>query len=118
MTGVSRKTRAEVRERDRDTCQMPDCGRPIRDDDYSLQHRRARGMGGSRRPDTNAPSNLVTVCGSATTGCHGYIESHPGIAAKLGFRVAQGVTPADVPIYTFTHGRVYLNDDGTHTKER
>jgi len=24
-----------------------------------------------------APSNLLAVCGSGTTGCHGWIEAHP-----------------------------------------
>lgn len=70
-------------------------------------------MGGSRAADTNTPSNLVALCGSGTTGCHGRIEAHPKIAAELGYRVRQGARPADVAIVTHTNGVVRLLDDGT-----
>jgi hypothetical protein len=43
---------------------------------WSVHHRRPRGMGGSKDPQTNSPENLLLLCGSGTTGCHGYFESH------------------------------------------
>ena len=117
MKGVSLPVRKLVLARDEGRCQWPMCGAWL-DEFYSLQHRRARGMGGSRRPDTNQPSNLVAVCGSATTGCHGLIEANPELASELGFRVSQGTTPANVLIHTITHGVVYLDDNGTASRER
>lgn len=53
------------------------CGAPILRSrgDYSIQHRRNRGMGGSRRQVN--PALGVLLCGSATTRCHGYIEANP-----------------------------------------
>lgn len=78
---------------------------------YSLQHRRARGMGGSKRPDTNSPTNLVALHGSATTGCHGFIEAHPDVARAEGMRISQVQSPALVAVLTW-RGWVWLNHEG------
>lgn|SRR5690606_11338268 len=95
-TGPTAATRRLVLERDGGACAW--CGGVVGGGAYSLQHRRARGMGGTRRRDANSPANLVTVCGSATTGCHGWIESHPGEAERRGFRLRQLADPVDVPV--------------------
>lgn len=94
---VSKATRAAVIARDLNRCQW--CGLPVNvaGGDYSLQHRRARGMGGSRRTSTDQPANLLLVHGSGTTGCHGYIEANPDQARARGFRVSSGADPARVP---------------------
>ena len=95
---VTAAVRRHVIERDGSRCQW--CGRYVRTESgwYSLQHRRARGMGGSRRASTDAPANLVLVCGTGTTECHGYIEAHPGEAAERGFRVNSSADPARVAL--------------------
>ena len=115
--GVTPKTRRVVIERDSTdfhgpTCQW--CGRvvDVQSGFYSLQHRRARGMGGSRLPDTNQPQNLVLVCGSATTGCHGFIESHPHVAAERGFRLAQSMNPAHCALVDYRGNAWWLTPDG------
>lgn len=80
---------------------------------FSIQHRRARGMGGSRREDTNNPSNLVLLDGSGTTGCHGFLESHPALALAEGMRVPQHADPATTPL--LIRGRLtYLTPDGRY----
>jgi hypothetical protein len=109
MTGPTLKVRRLVLERDEWTCQR--CGQDISDGDYSLQHRRARGMGGSKAADTNLPANLITVCGSATNGCHGRIESDPLRAATTGFRLPQGADPEAMPVQTW-RGKALLSNDG------
>lgn len=98
MTGVTPLVRRQVIERDRNICQW--CGLWVETEGgfYSLQHRRARGMGGSSRIDTNLPSNLVLVHGSGVTLCHGHIESHRDEAARRGFNVAQRLNPTEVPL--------------------
>lgn len=91
-------TRGGVIVRDQYHCQW--CGKHVRIQfgEYSLQHRRARGAGGTVRTDANGAANLVLVCGSATTGCHGEIEAHPAEAARRGFRISQETDPAEIPI--------------------
>lgn len=45
-------------------------------------------MGGTRDPRINDPRNLVALCGSGTTGCHGWIESHRELALAQGWLIA------------------------------
>jgi 5-methylcytosine-specific restriction protein A len=98
--GVTATTRARVLYRDGKRCQRCLRHLDVAGGDYSLQHRRARGMGGSKRPDTNGPSNLVSLCGSATSpdGCHHHVESHPDEALALGWRLRQNDVPAEIPV--------------------
>ncbi|KQQ22562.1 hypothetical protein ASF48_05095 [Rathayibacter sp. Leaf299] len=118
--GVSPTVRARVRSRDADCCQW--CGRQVdvEYEHYSLQHRRARQSGGTRRPEANAEGNLVFVCGSATTGCHQHIESHSEEAQARGFDLFFACpTPSDVPIQVEdpTVGRVWVRlIDGSEGK--
>lgn len=107
MTGPAQKVRDLVYGRDGMSCAL--CGSTYA---LTLQHRRARGMGGTKRTSTNSPAALVVLCGSGTTGCHGMIESQPDLARSRGYRVGQYVEPPDVPI--LWHGAwVFLCDDGT-----
>jgi hypothetical protein len=69
-------------------------------------------MGGSRHAVINSPANLLLLCGSGTTGCHGWIESHRETAYALGLLVHRGGDPAATPVRTI-HGRVLLLPDGT-----
>jgi hypothetical protein len=95
---VTPKTRALVIARDNSICAW--CGLYVDTTTgwYSLQHRRARGMGGSRLPDTDQPQNLVLVHGTGTTLCHGEIESKRAEAVRRGFNVQQGNDPTVVPL--------------------
>jgi len=79
---------------------------------YSLQHRRARGAGGTSRPESNYAANLVLVHGTGTTGCHGDIESKPAEAAARGFRLTQQQDPRHEPIILTGGKRLWLDDDG------
>ena len=96
------------------------CGEPVVIDwgEYSLQHRRARGMGGSKLADTGQAHNGALVHGSATTGCHHYIESHPKEAAARGFRIPQGSNPARIPLITWDGRELYLTPDGRAVTEQ
>lgn len=49
---------------------------------YSLHHRQGR-----QGPDPHRYSNLLTLCGSGTTGCHGGVTAHPESAFALGLSV-------------------------------
>lgn len=99
-----------VLERDQHRCvRCGEYGTPF--GDYSLHHRRPRGMGGSKRPDTNLPANIVTLCGSGVTGCHGHIESHREEAREMGLLLHQGQHPDTEAVLTH-RGWLLLDNDG------
>ena len=80
---------------------------------YSIHHRRPRGMGGSTDDLTDHPSNGILVCGTGTTGCHGWIEAHRSAALADGYLVRQGVDPSTVPVrLPMSAELVYLGTDG------
>jgi hypothetical protein len=92
-TGPSRKVRKLVLERDGCCCVC--CGKSVIGQVYSLQHRDARGSGGTSDPMANSPVNLVTMLGDGITGCHGRVElrEDPADGTK-GYRLETGQDPA------------------------
>jgi len=75
-------------------------------------------MGGSRRPDTDQPQNLIVLCGSATTGCHGQVESHRAEAIESGWLLPQTADPAAEPVLVAHSSRwVWLTPDGRYSAE-
>ncbi len=113
-TGPTAATRKIVYERARGLCER--CGQPIAQQ-FSIHHRLARGMGGTKDPSANSPSNLVLLCGSATTpdGCHTTVERFRQAAITTGWIVPRTADPARTPV-KFPTGRWYLlNPDGTLT---
>lgn len=106
------KARQAVLERSCGRCER--CGRALYPG-WSCHHRRPRGMGGTKRIDAHSPANLAALCGSATTGCHGEVESDRTAALKAGWLVRLNADPAAVPVRV--HGLpfpVLLTDDGCY----
>ena len=113
-TGIAPATRKAVYERDGHCCSR--CGAPT-GSNRSIHHRKPRQMGGTRDPRIHALSNLVLLCGSGTTGCHGWIESHRAEALDQGWLVsAFEADPASVPVRYFDRS-TWFHDDGTKTTE-
>lgn len=115
-TGPSKAVTIAVLERDAYCCFV--CGGALwgeRGYDFSLQHRRARGSGGSRRPDTNQPQNLISVCGSATSpgGCHSSIESRRSWARENGWAIRQSENPLELPVLHWQMRLIFLRADGS-----
>lgn len=114
-TGPSKLVVQLVFDRDGGCCIR--CGRAVRlerrGEDFSVQHRRARGNGGDLRPETNLPANLVILCGSATSagGCHEWAESNRTEARLAGLSMRWKQDPATVPVRTWW-GPVLLDDKG------
>jgi hypothetical protein len=109
---IPASARRAVYARDNRQCQA--CGISIASGWYSVQHRHARGTGGA-----NALSNLVLLCGSAVTGCHGKCEKRDFRMRERGFWVNSWDDPSDIPILTWDSRLVFLANDGTwsFTKE-
>ncbi|AID58904.1 hypothetical protein PBI_GAIA_85 [Mycobacterium phage Gaia] len=89
MTGFSATTRNIILERADFVCEL--CGANSVE---NLHHRRARGAGGSKNPQTNTPANAFAVCFED----HARIESYRAKALENGWLVRQGKNPAEVPI--------------------
>lgn len=110
-TGPTVGTRKLVMARGDNHCER--CGKTITGA-YSIHHRKPRGMGGTKDPAANSPSNLVLLCGSATTpdGCHTSVERFRQAAITTGFIVTRTADPETVPIKLVT-GWYLLRPDGT-----
>lgn len=82
---------------------------------WSCHHRVPRGMGGTTSAAVNAVPSLLLVCGSATTGCHGRIESDRAEAYANGWLVSRYSDAATVPVTIDRGSRVvYLGSDGKY----
>lgn len=80
---------------------------------WSVHHRVPRGMGGTRAARVNQPQSLMVVDGSATTGCHGRIESDRAEALASGWLVSRYADPANVAVLIDRGSRwVYLTASG------
>lgn len=68
-------------------------------------------MGGSKDPKTNSASNLIVLCGSGTSGCHGLVEKNRADSRRDGLIVSSRCDPASVPV--LLNGTWWmLTDDG------
>ena len=64
---------------------------------------------------THCPCNGILLCGSGTTGCHGWAHSHPKAARELGLIVSAFVAePSTIPVKTY---RGWLLHDCTGRRE-
>lgn len=112
-TGPDRNTRHLVAERDDWRCFC--CGTPVLDRPSNLQHRDARGMGGTSDPLTNSPANLITLLGTPTTLCHGRVEKRLAGDNAAGYWLKNGQVPAETPVWHWRFGWVLLDHDGGMT---
>lgn len=105
MPAVPTALRRLVYDRDEGRCQR--CARHCLSGVHSLQHRRPRQMGGDR--NANTPANLVLLCGSGTTGCHGHVEHNRTEALEQGWLVHRWDDPADIPVLRYGRTRARLD---------
>jgi 5-methylcytosine-specific restriction protein A len=105
-TGPTKKTVQIVKDRAANHCER--CGHNVEDRPAAVHHRRPRGMGGSRRPDTNSPCNLLLLCDP----CHLTVESSRQISRERGWLVRQEHDPATRPVWLAGRGWSFLTPDG------
>ena len=96
----------------RDQARCVRCGVDLRGRMASRHHRKLRSR--CSGPELHSPSNLILLCGSGNTFCHGWVHAHPEQATQLGLMVHSWDNPAQVPVKTFRDGWIQLNNDGSY----
>jgi ferredoxin len=107
---VPQGVRAAVLRRDGPYCAR--CGQCTANVPSSVHHRLPRRMGGTLDPRINDPRNLVVLCGTGTTGCHGAVESDRVAAYADGWLI-RNLDHLDEPLRTRYGTRITLAGDGT-----
>ena len=108
---IPASVREQVKARDGGRCCR--CGATAE----SIHHRKPRGMGGTRDDRANDLRNLVSLCGSGTTGCHGRIEAHRRQAYEAGW-LLRSYDALDTPMLCPNGVLVTLDEDGSLRRER
>ncbi len=98
---------------DRDSYSCCLCGMGIgpegRGVGWSLHHRLLRSQGPRHTPD-----NLLTLCGSGTTGCHSWVHANPVDARKGGWLLSGRQEPLAIPVLIAGQRWVYLTSTGLY----
>lgn len=108
-TGPSAKLRALIEEREENRCAR--CGESVARDEDSIHHRIPRGRGGE-----NSPFNLLLLCGTGVTGCHGWVEKNRRESYLLGYLVETGIDPGDVAVWVHGQGWAFPSIGGLWTR--
>lgn len=108
---ISAQTRRQLRERSEGYCES--CGLEWA---TNAHHRKNRSQGGD-----DSLANLLLLCGSGTTGCHGWVTEHPAESYANGRSVRQHDEPSEVsvlyrgtPVYLDALGN--MHDNPQHTE--
>jgi 5-methylcytosine-specific restriction endonuclease McrA len=111
-TGPDKATVDAVLERDGYQCVVCSGGlHGTRGVGYSVHHRKLRSQGGDNRL-----SNLISVCGHGTAGCHSNLHGAPTNARKAGWIVSRQREPAQTVMAHSLYGFVLLDDQGGWSK--
>lgn len=103
--------RTAVMYRDGNSCRM--CGQSAYERmGPSVHHRINRGAGGTTRVPTLA--ELVLLCGTGTTGCHGLVSANPKWAYETGWSIRRTSPddPEEVPLTDAWGYQFFLTSDG------
>ena len=100
MSNPTKATCNAVDTRDKHSCVK--CGVSLHSTAGSRHHRKLRSQGGKHDVE-----NLILLCGSGTTGCHGWVHANPKEAYAGGFIVRSSKLPVSVPVL-YADGWHYL----------
>jgi 5-methylcytosine-specific restriction protein A len=92
VTGFAPLVRGIIRDRSSGMCEVQVACEGIAA--VQQHHRRTRGMGSTKRPESNLPANGLHVC----IPCHVHIGANPAQAYEKGWLVRQSADPALVPV--------------------
>lgn len=98
---ITPATRRLLRQRSDGVCEQ--CGMELA---TNAHHRKNKSQLGS-----DSLSNLLHLCGSGTTGCHGYITEHHAESYLKGWSVRSTEDPREIPVL-YRGSLVTLDDLG------
>lgn len=104
---ITRDTRDLLAQRSGGACEL--CGQAA----TNAHHRAPRGMGGTTR-NIHTVEWLLHICGSGTTGCHGWIETHRERSYHHGWLMRRHQRPETSPVWIYGGALVILTPDGNY----
>lgn len=104
MSQVPKKVVEMVKKRDNQSCTR--CGRH----GGNVHHRRMRSQ--SPKAVVHNVENLIVLCGSGTTGCHGWVHANPAESYENGWLVRSYQEPEFEPVTDCEGGRWILDSQG------
>jgi hypothetical protein len=99
-----------AKDRDGDTCQR--CGRNLQGQPASKHHRKLKGRG-TPPEEFDRVENIVVLCGTGTTGCHGWAHAERTASHEAGWTCWTWEDPAVRPCLTLVGTMVMFLEDGT-----
>ena len=69
-------------------------------------------MGGSKNQELHKSANLIVLCGTGTSGCHGWVESNRDKARELGYLIQKIESAQEIPFQDKDGLWWYLDNDG------
>lgn len=118
-TGPTQTQRSDLHRKHKGRCVI--CAAVLEPGAYSDHHRAGRGMGGRKgaaRADSNLPGRRLPLCGSGTTGCHGWVTDPPAGVTREHLEACGWVVrrshpdPQSVLVWSW-RGWLSCLDDGT-----
>lgn len=74
----------------------------------NTHHRKLRSQ--ASKQEVHLPQNLIVLCGSGTTGCHGWVHANPAESYRNGWLVQSWQAPEEVPV-RYAGGHKYTLTD-------
>ena len=81
----------------------------------NTHHRKLRSQ--SSKKEVHLLQNLIILCGSGTTGCHGIVHANPAESYRQGWLVRSWQDPLVVPVFYAPEGAFFvLTERGTRVR--
>lgn len=108
MSSVPKSTISLVKLRDNESC--------VRCGIYggNVHHRKMRSQ--ASKDSVHNVENLILLCGSGTTGCHGWVHGHPSESYKHGWLVRSYHEPRVIPVRDYSGSLWFLTERGAKVR--
>ena len=111
-----KRTAADLAALERDGKNCRRCYRNLEGQMASLHHRKLKGRK-VPKSEWDLVENIVLLCGSGTTGCHGWAHHNRPEAERTGWIVPSWENPASVPMVTLNGQTLWFDTKGGQSQE-